>query len=166
MIAFVVLAAMSVGAFFLDQKLKAAKPVVWNNPQPRPTTFDPVGGSVCRVDGRLVDYRRTYLQISPTQAGRVAVYVYRRDGDTAIATLSAGRYMRATSYATRDTAGHKFFWNGREADGSLAPAGHYIFRFVLLDLDDHAVDLTGYPIRLITSAHPPERGCFHARRFR
>ncbi len=160
LIAFLVFGVMSVGAFFIVQRLKTANPVVWHNPHPRPSVFDPVAGAICKVDGHLVNFRHTYLELSPSSSGRIAVYVYPQSGSQPVATISSGLYMHAVPEPGATTGYHRFFWNGRESNGKLAPAGNYVFRFVLLDLDNHAVDLTDHPVQLVTSANPPHGGCF------
>jgi hypothetical protein len=159
LLAFCVLAVMSVGAFFITQKLKAAKPVVWGNPAPVPSTFDPVGGRICLQSGVHYSYRATRIQVRPTQPGRVAVYVYPMSGGAPVATISSGRYIPSDAYSS-DRPFNWFTWNGREQDGKLAPHGTYYFQLVLRSLGDHVVNLTNVPITLITSAHPPHHGCF------
>jgi hypothetical protein len=158
LLAFCLLAVMTVGAFFITQKLKAAKPVVWGNPHPVPSTFDPVGGRVCHVHGRSFSYRTTRIHVSPTQAGRVAVYVYAVGGSGPIATISSGRLMPQGSYNSNHPY-NWFTWNGRRQNGQLAPQGKYYFKLVLRQLDNHEVDLTNEPVDLITSAHPLHGGC-------
>jgi hypothetical protein len=157
--AFCVLAVLSVAAFFITQKLKAADPVVWGSPQPLPSTFDPVGGRVCLQDGVHYSYRSTRILVRPTEAGRVAVSVYPVSGTAPVATISRGRYVPKSTYSSHAPV-NWFTWNGREQDGRIAPSGHYYFQLVLRSQDNHTVDLTNYPIHLITSAHPRHGGCF------
>ncbi len=157
-IAFGVLALATIGAFFLVQALKTEAPVFWTTPSPIPADFNPVSGRVCRTrptkahpHGVLLNYRETTLTLSVTRADTVGVYIVSEQnpsGNT-VATLSTGTPMQAAPGAGQDSK--VFRWNGRLADGQPASPGIYYFRIVL-EREDHSVNLSQRPIHVITSA--------------
>lgn len=125
-VAFGLLAVATVGAFFLTQHLKTIPPLVFNS-QPIPAAFDPVAGRICTNSKGKLDYRRTEITIQPSHSDSVGVYVVNSESETApvIRTLSSGTEMAANSK-------HSFFWDGRQDNGEIAPAGKYFFRVTLL----------------------------------
>ena len=129
--AFVVLVIATVAAFFVTQHLKVTTPLVQGRPSPVPRTFNPVYGRYClrrTGKGKLVrtNYRQMlisfYLQ---NRSDEVSVYIVDRDGDQ-IRQIANNVFMRA-----HPPKRHYFTWNGRLADGSLAPAGTYYVKVSL-----------------------------------
>lgn len=152
--AFVVLAALSVGAFFLIQHWKVEDPLVWGDPYPAPSTFDPVGGSTCKdAAGQQVDYRTTGVGFELADQGdSVAVRVLAGSSSgPVVATLATDTPMARNQFK-------RFTWNGRRADGKLAAPGDYVFQ-IKLQRQGRTINVVT-PAQLITSAHPANGGCF------
>ena len=128
--AFVALALATVAAFFITQHLKVTTPLIQYRPAPVPNTINPVYGGVCRLRGgkaaRRVSFRRMgisfYLQ---NRSDDVSVYIVDRDGDQ-VRQIATNVFMRA-----HPPRRHYFTWNGRLADGSVAPAGVYYIKVSL-----------------------------------
>jgi FlgD Ig-like domain len=129
-LAFSLLVAATVAAFFITQHLKVSTPLIAGFPHPSPSVINPAGGVACYnpVLRKNVDHRAMtisfYLQ---NRSDRVDVYVVDKAGKQ-VATLALGRYMPGGSNPLRS----KFLWNGREPDGSLAPDGDYYVRVKLI----------------------------------
>jgi hypothetical protein len=120
-VVFAVLAAATVGAFFVVQHLKVSTPLIAGFPAPRPAVFNPRSGVVCGG----VDYRR--MQISFYLLHRsddVAVYVIDAAGGV-VATLASSRHMPRGVRTL-------FAWDGREDDGRFAPDGTYFIQVSLI----------------------------------
>ncbi len=152
-IAFGVLVAATIGAFFVTQALKVSDPAVYGNPEPTPMAFNPVHGRVasCRSSATghpLINYRQTELTIQPSASGAVGVYIVRgADPEGShVATISSGRSMSKNKTGT-------FVWNGRLSTGRIAPDGNYVFRIALFS-QGKTIDLTNAPVQVIT--HPPD----------
>lgn len=131
MAAFVALVIATVAAFFVTQHLKVATPLVQGRPAPVPNMINPVYGKVClrrNRKGKLVptDYKQMkisfYLQ---NRSDDVSVYIVDRDGDQ-VRQIANNVFMRA-----HPPKRHYFTWNGRLADGSIAPAGTYYVKVSL-----------------------------------
>lgn len=131
MAAFGVLALATVAAFFVTQHLKVTTPLIQYRPAPVPNMINPVYGGICRVRGakgvlRSVSFKRMrisfYLQ---NRSDDVSVYIVDRDGDQ-VRQVASNVFMRA-----HPPKRHYFSWNGRLADGSLAPAGVYYIKVSL-----------------------------------
>ncbi len=129
--AFVVLVVATVAAFFVTQHLKVTTPLIQGDPAPVPNMINPVYGGVCpRRTGkgvvRLVSYKRMgisfYLQ---NRSDNVTVQIV-RDG-IPVKTIGNNVFMRA-EHPQR----HYFTWDGRLANGSIAPAGIYYVKVSLL----------------------------------
>ena len=129
--AFVALVIATVAAFFVTQHLKVTTPLVQGRPAPVPNVINPVYGKVClrrNRKGRLVptNYKRMkisfYLQ---NRSDDVSVYIVDRDGDQ-VRQIANNVFMRA-----HPPKRHYFTWNGRLADGSIAPAGTYYVKVSL-----------------------------------
>ncbi|MGC9220143.1 MAG: hypothetical protein ACP5H2_02170 [Solirubrobacteraceae bacterium] len=149
-IAFVLLAAATVAAFFVIDAIKVGNPLVFGNPGPIPAAFNPVSGRVClSKKGVPLDYRKTTLTFSVGYSGTVGVYVVAAGnlGGDAVATVSSGVQMGGGATHVRT-----FTWNGRLSDGRLAPDGTYYFRIVF-ENQGRSANLTDAPIEVIT--HPP-----------
>jgi hypothetical protein len=128
--AFVALVIATIGAFFVTQHLKVSTPLVQGRPAPVPSTINPVYGGVClRRNGKgkivPVDFRRMkisfYLQ---NRSDNVDVYI--RHNDVDVRQIGRNVFMRA-----HPPQRHVFSWDGRLADGAVAPAGRYYVRVVL-----------------------------------
>ena len=128
--AFVALVIATVGAFFVTQQLKVTTPLIQGRPAPVPSTINPVNGGVClhrNGKGQLVplSYRRMkvsfYLQ---NRSDTVDVYIV-HDG-VKVRQIGDGVYMQA-----HPPRRHVFWWDGRLADGRIAPDGTYYINVVL-----------------------------------
>jgi hypothetical protein len=130
--AFVALVIATVAAFFVTQHLKVSTPLIQGTPAPAPNTINPVYGGVCPLRGAKGvlmpwSYRRMkisfYLQ---NRSDNVTVQIV--DGDDApVRTIGNDVFMRA-----EPPKRHQFIWNGRLANGSIAPAGIYYVKVLLL----------------------------------
>ncbi len=150
-IAFGAMVVATIVAVVLTQQLKSALPLVYGTPTPVPAAFNPLHGRVCHTQNPTsssgppsLNYRRTTLLLQPHQAGTVGVYVLDNAGDV-VATISQGRYLRRNQPSV-------FVWKGFENGGTLAPAGTYFFRAVLVQ-QDRQINLSQAPITVIT--HDP-----------
>ena len=127
---FVALVIATVGAFFVTQHLKVTTPLIQGRPAPVPSTINPVSGGVClRRNGKgmlvPVSFRRMkvsfYLQ---NRSDNVDVYIV-HDG-VKVRQIGNDVYMGA-----HPPQRHEFSWNGRLADGRVAPDGTYYINVVL-----------------------------------
>ena len=164
--AFIALAVATIGAFFVVQHLKVATPLINGFPAPYPSAINPVDGKVClrrNAKGELVpvNFKRMsisfYLQGHPDD---VDVFILNSNLDAIRELPGSGVHMGLKKR-------HRFVWDGRESDGSIAPDGNYYIRVVLLhqdreveianpdtgDLDPVAV-ITKPPQPLVTSVSP------------
>jgi len=128
--AFVALVIATVGAFFVTQHLKVTTPLIQGRPAPVPGTINPVSGGVClrrNGKGKLVpvSFRRMkvsfYLQ---NRSDNVDVYIV-HDG-VKVRQIGNGVFMDA-----HPPKRHVFSWDGRLADGRIAPDGTYYINVVL-----------------------------------
>lgn len=132
--AFVALAIATVAAFFVTQHLKVTTPILNGFPFPQPSAINPVDGQVCRTRSRtggvqLVSHRSTFVSFYlQNRSDDVNVYIVAGDGTTIVDTLASGVYMRGGTHPVRK----RFTWNGRTADGSVAPDGTYYIRVALI----------------------------------
>jgi hypothetical protein len=120
---FAALVAATVAAFFIVQHLKVTNPIVAGDPNPKLPAFNPVDGGNCGGISHKRDWISFYLD---SRSDDVNVYVINSSGDI-VDQVASGVHMRAKPPQRR-----KFFWNGREADGSVAPDGSYRFRVALV----------------------------------
>jgi flagellar hook assembly protein FlgD len=127
---FVALVIATVGAFFVTQHLKVTTPLIQGRPAPVPGTINPVSGGVClRRTGKgvlvPVSFRRMnvsfYLQ---NRSDNVDVYIV-HDG-VKVRQIGNDVYMGA-----HPPRRHEFSWDGRLADGRVAPDGTYYINVVL-----------------------------------
>jgi flagellar hook assembly protein FlgD len=130
--AFVALVIATVAAFFVTQHLKVATPFIQGSPAPVPNTINPVYGGSCSLRTgkgveRLVSFKRMnisfYLQNSSDD---VDVWIIDRNRQR-IRQIGRNVFMRA-----RPPKRHPFSWNGRLANGSVAPAGVYYIQVYLV----------------------------------
>src|SRR5436309_14958586 len=108
-----VLVVATVAAFFVTQHLKVTTPLLAGFPAPAPSAINPVSGGTC--DG--VQHRVTRVSFYLLhRSDDVDVYVIDQSGNV-VATVASGRHMRR---GVRKPDG-EFSWDGRLADGGLAP---------------------------------------------
>jgi flagellar hook assembly protein FlgD len=129
--AFVALVIATVAAFFVTQHLKVTTPLIQGRPAPAPNHINPVYGGVCALHSGTAaaqpwSYKRMkisfYLQ---NRSDNVSVYIVHDGID--VRQIANGVFMRA-----RPPKRRQFTWNGRLADGSIAPAGVYFIRVSLI----------------------------------
>ncbi len=131
MAAFVALVIATVAAFFFTQHLKVTTPLIQGSPAPVPSTINPVHGGRCvrrNGKGMLVPTNYRQMQISfylQNRSDDVTVQIVH--DDQVVRTIGNNVFMRA-----RPPKRHKFTWDGRLADGSIAPAGTYYVKVSLL----------------------------------
>ncbi|MGH2861955.1 MAG: hypothetical protein ACRDLT_10700 [Solirubrobacteraceae bacterium] len=156
-IVFGLLALATIAAFFLVQTLKTEAPVFWTTPSPIPAAFNPVFGRPCTSrKGVPLNYRHTALTLSVTRTDTVGVYIVNAkdpNGNT-VATVSAGTPMLAAAKAGQNPK--TFTWNGRLADGQIAPNGTTYYFRIVLEQEDHSVNLSTRPVRVMTQAPHPK----------
>ena len=131
--AFVALVIATVGAFFVTQHLKVSTPLIQGRPAPVPSTINPVSGGVCRVrngKGKLVPVSFKRMKVSfylQNRSDTVEVYIVQQDGTTIVRQIGSDVFMSA-----RPPRRHLFVWNGRLANGRVAPDGVYYVRVALV----------------------------------
>ncbi len=136
---FLALIVASVGAFFITQHLKVTTPLLVGQRVGPPLSFNPLGGKTCAG----INYRRTLLSFYLLyRADDVAVYVVDQSGDV-VDTLATGQHLQKSVRVT-------FVWNGRQADGTIAPDGLYHFRVGLIH-QGRTVDLATQSGALLTA---------------
>jgi hypothetical protein len=155
-IAFAALVVATVAAFFITQHLKVATPLLAGFPRPVPAAINPVTGSECYDPalGKTLNYRKMTISFYLlNESDTVDVYVVDRQGKS-VATLATGMHMSGGSHPVR----RQFTWNGREAEGALAPDGVY---YVKVHLRRQARSVTisdssgPIPFRIITTPPKP-----------
>jgi hypothetical protein len=127
--AFVALAIATVGAFFLIQSLKVSTPLIAGLPKPHPARINPVSGGICDLNGHdgvvATDYRRmtiSFLLLNQADDVDVAIVT---PGGSVVDTIAHDRSM-SINHRTQ------FVWDGRRADGALAPSGEYEVQVTLI----------------------------------
>ncbi len=145
-IAFAVLVAATIVAFFVTQHLKVKTPLIQGTPRPVPGVINPLHGVSCGNWNSGSTTISFYLQ---NRGDVVDVYVIDADGNI-VRTVASGRHMRKD---TRNPDG-VFHWDGRLADGRVAPDGTYYFR-VSLRHQGRTIDLTGVPVKVLTTPPHP-----------
>jgi len=146
-VAFAVLVAATIGAFFVTQHLKVTTPLIQGFPRPVPGVINPLHGVPCGNFNSGSTTISFYLQY---RADDVDVYVVDSSDGVIVRTLASGRHMRQN---IRHPDG-VFRWNGRLDDGSVAPDGTYYFRVALLH-QGRTINLTGVPVKVKTTAPRP-----------
>ena len=145
-VAFAVLVAASIGAFFVTQHLKVTTPLIQGSPSPVPGVIDPLHGVACAGRNNGSTTISFYLQ---HRSDDVIVSVVDSQGDI-VATVANGRHMRKD---VRHPDG-VFQWDGRLDDGRVAPDGTYHFRVTLIH-QNRTIDLTAVPVKVKTvPPHP------------
>src|ERR1700691_2412528 len=149
--AFGLLAAATVGAFFLIAHLKAATPLIYGRPRPAPLAFDPVSGRIssCKSKGKTLDYRQTQLtiQVSHTDLVAVGIVSTANAGGANVATVSSGTPLKTNQVFT-------FTWNGRLDTGRIAPDASYLFRIALLR-EGRTINASWAPVQVVTQPPHP-----------
>lgn len=148
--AFAALVAASIAAFFVTQHLKVTTPLIGGGagaPRPVPAVINPVHGVTCGKYNSGSTTISFYLQHSSDD---VIVSVVSAADDAVVRTLADGRHMRK---GVRIPDG-VFQWDGRLADGTVAPDGSYYFRVTLIH-QNHTIDLTGVPVKVKTTVPHP-----------
>lgn len=145
-IAFAVLVAATIVAFFVTQHLKVTTPLIQGFPRPVPGVINPLHGVSCLGRNSGSTTISFYLQ---NRSDDVDVYVIDEDGNI-VRTVASGRHMRKDK---RNPDG-VFHWDGRLSDGRVAPDGTYHFR-VALRHQGRTIDLTGVPVTVLTTPPRP-----------
>ena len=140
-VAFGVLVAATIAAFFVTQHLKVTTPLIQGSPRPVPGVINPVHAVPCLGRNTGSTTISFYLQ---HRSDDVDVYVVNSDG-TIVHTVASGRHMRKD---VRNPDG-VFHWDGSLADGQVAPDGTYYFRVALLH-QGRTIDLTSVPVKVKT----------------
>ena len=150
-IAFGVLVAATIGAFFLTQAIKVNDSFIFGQ-SVTPAAFNPKSGrirSCVSKTHQLINYRQTELSFYATGSGAVGVYIVKAsnpDGP-AVATVSSGTQMAKS-------ASHTFVWHGRLNKGRRAPDGTYYFKILLIS-QGRSFALSSFPVRLTTRPPTP-----------
>jgi hypothetical protein len=173
--AFSALVLATVAAFFIAQHLKVTTPLLNGSPAPLPAAFDPLygfsghgvaeprvcwsrsrkvglpGGRTKTIPAAPLDYRQTfttfYLQ---HQSGHVDVYIVNTAGQT-IRTLRSSYNFTRTKIRNPPGA---FRWNGKEANGQLAPDGTYYYKVLLISKSRPPVTINP-PLTIVTTPPRP-----------
>ncbi len=150
LVGFAGLVAASIAAFFVTQHLKVTTPLIVGGkgaPRPVPGVIDPVHPVQCGGFDTGSTTISFYLQHSSDD---VIVSVVNAADDAVVRTVADGRHMRK---GVRIPDG-VFHWDGRLADGTLAPDGSYYFRVTLIH-QNHTINLTGVPVKVKTAPPRP-----------
>ncbi|MGH3265291.1 MAG: FlgD immunoglobulin-like domain containing protein, partial [Trebonia sp.] len=153
---FVALAAATVGAFFVVQHLKVATPLINGFPAPVPSTIDPLHGGHCPIrNSKGVVKLRSFKRTS------VSFYLQGRADDVDVFVLNADRTpVRQIGFDVHMRVKHRhaFWWDGRLADGSIAPDGRYYIKAALVHQGRSFLisnPSTGTAKAITVLAHPP-----------
>ena len=139
--AFAALVAATVAAFFVTQHLKVSTPLIAGTPSPLPAWINPVSTNRCWIGTpagkRLTSFNQMKISFYLLhRSDHVDVYVVDSSGAT-VRTLASDRYMQGGAHPVRSL----FTWDGREANGKVAPDGSYYIRVALL-AQGRTVDIT------------------------
>jgi hypothetical protein len=141
------LAAATVGAFFVTQHLKVTTPLIAGFPFPYPGVINPIDGSVCGGVG--------------TRYTSVSFFLLHRTDDVDVSVVDqTGAVVRTLATAVHMDKGlrHTFRWYGHEDNGSFAPDGLYYFRVALIH-QGRAFEISNVsgplPVRVTTSPPHP-----------
>ncbi|MGN6870492.1 MAG: FlgD immunoglobulin-like domain containing protein [Solirubrobacteraceae bacterium] len=147
LVAFAGLVAASIAAFFVTQHLKVTTPLIQGFPRPVPGVIDPLHGVQCGGYNSRSATISFYLQ---HRSDDVIVSVVNAADDAVVRTLADGRHMRKNVRIPDGV----FHWDGRLADGKVAPDGSYYFRVTLIH-QNRTIDLTDVPVKVKTTAPRP-----------
>ena len=145
--AFAALVVATIAAFFVTQHLKVTNPLIQGLPRPVPGVIDPVHGVPCGMYDSGSATISFYLQ---SRSDDVDVYVVDADSGSIVRTVASGRHMRKNVRIPDGV----FHWDGRLADGRVAPDGTYYFRVALLH-EGRTVNMTAVPVKVKTVAPTP-----------
>ncbi len=162
LLGFALLAVATIAAFFLVQTLKTAPPLLWAPLNPIPSALNPAGGRVCiSRSHQPLNYAETKLTLALSHADNsVGVYIVSASnaGGGPVDTISSGTPMVAAPGPAHPVQTQKdsrvFTWNGRLADGKIAPDGIYYFRVVLAQ-QDRSINLSQVPVQVLTTPPRP-----------
>jgi FlgD Ig-like domain len=144
-VAFAVLVAATIVAFFVTQHLKVKTPLILGTPRPVPGVINPLHGVPCFGRNSASTTISFYLDRSDV----VDVYVVDSEGNI-VRTVASGRHMRKDKRIPDGV----FHWDGRLSDGRVAPDGTYYFR-VALRHQGRTIGLTGVPVKVKTTTPRP-----------
>jgi hypothetical protein len=119
-----VLAALTVAAFFVTQHLKVSTPLLDGTPAPHPASINPVSGQICKGTSHRAMHISFYLL---NRSDDVDVDIV-DPGGSVVATLASGVHMQGGRHPVR----RGFVWNGRTSGGRVAPDGTYYIRVSLI----------------------------------
>lgn len=157
-IAFAVLAAATIGAFFLIQVIKVNDAFIYGA-SIVPAVFDPKHGRVSSCISKtheLINYRQTELTFYAAESERVGVYIVKASHPyrAAVATISAHTYI-----AKGDS--HAFAWHGRLSNGRVASNDSRFDYKIILPKQKRSIPLTNTPVRVMTSPPAPRIARVH-----
>jgi hypothetical protein len=149
-VAFGALVVASIAAFFVTQHLKVTTPLIAGGagaPRPVPGVINPLHPVQC---GGLDTGSATISFYLQHRSDDVIVSVVKAADDAVVRTVADGRHMRKNVRIPDGV----FHWDGRLADGSVAPDGSYYFRVTLIH-QNRTIDLTDVPVKVKTvPPHP------------
>ncbi len=144
--AFAALVLASIAAFFVTQHLKVTTPLIQGAPRPVPGVINPLHAVRC---GKFNSGSTTITFYLQHRSDDVIVSVVDSQGGV-VRTVADGRHMRKD---VRHPDG-VFHWNGRLADGSVAPDGTYHFQVTLIH-QNRTIPLNNVPVKVKTvPPHP------------
>lgn len=151
-IAFGVLVAATISAFFLIQSIKVNDSFIYGT-SVVPAAFDPEHGRISSCVSKthaLINYRQTELTFHAADSERVDVYIVKvsHPGGGAVATISAN-----TQIAKGQS--HVFVWHGRSSNGQVAANGSRYYYKIVLPKQRRSFELTTMPVQVITSPPVP-----------
>jgi FlgD Ig-like domain len=145
--AFAALVAATVAAFFVTQHIKVTTPLINGTPRPVPGVIDPLHPVACGKYNTGSATISFYLQ---HRSDDVDVYVVDATTGRIIRTVASGRHMRKDKRIPDGV----FHWDGRLADGRVAPDGTYYFRVALLN-QGPTINLNDVPVKVKKLAPQP-----------
>jgi hypothetical protein len=150
--AFGVLVAASISAFFLIQAIKVNDSFIYGE-SVVPAAFDPEHGRISSCVSKtheLIIYRQTELTFHAADSERVDVDIVKvsHPRGAAVATISANTEM------AKDQS-HVFVWHGRLSNGHVAANGSRYYYKVALPKQKRSFELTALPVQVITSPPAP-----------
>jgi hypothetical protein len=148
--AFAALVGASIAAFFVTQHLKVTTPLIAGGqgaPRPVPGVIDPLHPVRC---GNFNSGSATISFYLQHRSDDVIVSVVNADDGAVVRTVADGRHMRKDVRIPDGV----FHWDGRLADGQIAPDGSYYFRVTLIH-QNRTIDLTEVPVKVKTTAPRP-----------
>jgi FlgD Ig-like domain len=141
-LAFGALAVATVAAVFITQHLKVTTPLIAGQ------TYDKTPHNIVPTNPNCPAVTLYFHLLH--HADSFDLYIVDHDG-TVVKTLASD-----VSAHIEHTNNLQYSWNGRLADGAVAPQGLYNFRLHLIH-QDRTIDpvIPGYPISVQTTCPPP-----------